>query len=486
MFTVADILALKSLFDVDDPDYRRRGLVALRGYEQQLLESLDQQQRTTNEFDCAPSSARIATSPPVEVLGRDVATTILACACGTYPVLDDDAMSPADMLVQLLWASPDSVSAAQIKDAYLIATRPVRRSLLHLLSLHSSEQAVTVLAHLVGPTGPRELAPAPIRVLLAPLLRHIDTDRIGNDVISRELVPTAVWLCSQPDWVFEATRFLKAWCDVAQHSPLGLFGVAEKADINISAALQTLSDQMQVHIAACNHYWDVTQSSDFDAATSPWAQAALTDPVRGDRFRIEAMLEVVESFAMGPHDAASVSAHEISDQACRVAHRVLMSADPQVSAMGAVTLLRTHSRVGLDRLGMIVRDPAARQRLYDGLHTIPNWVDHTDAVPGEYPDWWTDQRLRAESGVVAWLCEVTQLGCPPHEIEWIATVDSATEFGSVDVFRFRMRDPHWSTGRGWMIAVGGPVVRSDFEAEDEWSLEDHVQLLISRSTLGDL
>lgn len=478
MFTIEEILGVKSLLDRNDAAARQQALVALRGFEMLLTGRIDHDGYLS-------SSHQVDSYSPAPILNPQVAATILECACQNYPVLEDDAVSPADMLVQLLWASPESVSATQIRDAYMDANRPVRRSLLHLLSLHPNSDAVSVLAHLVGPHGPPGLAPAPIRVLLAPLLRHTHPDRIGADVVSRELVPTAIWLCTQSDWVFEATRFLKSWIDMAAHSPTGIADVVQRGDIDLLGALDTLSNQMQEHIAICNRHWDVTHIGDVPGVTSTWAQAALTDPVRGDRFRIEALLEVVEAINTALI-ASNTPDETVRSRVLSAGRRVLMSADPQVSAMGAVALLRAESRVGLDRLDMIVRDSAARQRLYDGLQAIPNWLEWTDAAPSHYPTWWLNQQMRAESAVVAWLCEVTQLGCPPHEIEWLATIDSATEAGHVEVFRFRMRDPHWSTGRDWMIAIGGPVTRSDFEAEDEYSLTEHVQLLISRDLSGEL
>ena len=86
----------------------------------------------------------------------------------------------------------------------------------------------------------------------------------------------------------------------------------------------------------------------------------------------------------------------------------------------------------------------------------------------------------AEGELARWLSEVTELGRPPDEMEFVATVtahDRPSEL--LHVFRFRVNAPHWSAGRGWMVGVGGTSVSTIYAAQDEYSLTEHVTAVLA-------
>ncbi len=142
---------------------------------------------------------------------------------------------------------------------------------------------------------------------------------------------------------------------------------------------------------------------------------------------------------------------------------MLGSADPRVAAMAAPRLHTRGVTVAPERIMLIARDPVAR-------------VDLNDAWPtAEF-----DPVALAEGELVRWLGDVTELGRAPDEIEFVETVACPGSPGDdLHVFRFRMRSPHWSSARGWMIAMSGARTYTCYAAEDEASVGEHVRAMLN-------
>ena len=95
--------------------------------------------------------------------------------------------------------------------------------------------------------------------------------------------------------------------------------------------------------------------------------------------------------------------------------------------------------------------------------------------------------------MAAWLAYPTELEAQPDEIELLRTFEYRTPGGIGDlfVFRFRIGEPHWAAGHGWMIGVAGPYLRSSqpttqglgytssrLAREGAMTIEEHVDQLI--------
>ncbi len=95
---------------------------------------------------------------------------------------------------------------------------------------------------------------------------------------------------------------------------------------------------------------------------------------------------------------------------------------------------------------------------------------------------WRSGAARAEGDLVRWLAADTELGAAPDEIEHLdrLTLGEHPDDGAVHLFRFRVRSPHWSSARGWMIGAAGPyaddgskVVDAELIVSSVYSAEDH-------------
>ncbi|MEI6947580.1 hypothetical protein V9K67_10335 [Paraflavisolibacter sp. H34] len=65
----------------------------------------------------------------------------------------------------------------------------------------------------------------------------------------------------------------------------------------------------------------------------------------------------------------------------------------------------------------------------------------------------------AESNLVNWLEFPTELDACPDEIEYVkrvTLVDVKGTFVHYEVFKYRVNEPHWAAGDGWMLGVVGP------------------------------
>ena len=187
-----------------------------------------------------------------------------------------------------------------------------------------------------------------------------------------------------------------------------------------------------------------------------------SDPTRADRHRIGALVRLLHAMA--------------GDQSDRLLYRVLSAVDPRVAAGAAVALVDHGRPVAPERLELVCRDPEARALLLDGLDD----VGRADLVPapfGRGPQ-------RAEADLVRWLACETELGSRPDEIEWIGAlpIDAGADspplrglepgspwVGDAHLFRFRVRAPHWSCARGWMVGAAGPYRADGSRGAAPWT-----------------
>ncbi|MFN7150501.1 MAG: hypothetical protein ACK4V6_13600 [Microthrixaceae bacterium] len=166
---------------------------------------------------------------------------------------------------------------------------------------------------------------------------------------------------------------------------------------------------------------------------------------------------------------------------------LLGSSDPRLAALGAARLVRRGEPVAPERLALIARDPVARADLHDGIATMGSAGPAADVA-------WADDVGVHEGRMVRWLADVTELGRAPDEIEHVAVVPLPDDpsvrrthpsmahlraANTLFVFRFRMHAPHWSSARGWMIGVAGAHTSTSYRAEDECSVAEHVQDILS-------
>ena len=102
-----------------------------------------------------------------------------------------------------------------------------------------------------------------------------------------------------------------------------------------------------------------------------------------------------------------------------------------------------------------------------------------------HPELFDDEVSMAEAELVRWLSAPTELGRHPDEIEYVGPYTVVADDGPelLHLFRFRMRSPHWSSTRGWLIGAAGRWAHSVYLAEDDCPIDAHVaQLLDSMAT----
>lgn len=369
--------------------------------------------------------------------GDEAAGVLLRAMTVAYPTLRSSDADPALRFGQLLCRCPRSVTVAEIEGAYLVSAAKVRRLLLHLLALRRDASGVAALSYLIGSDGPVELLPLPAGDLLSPVL----------DVVSApDLVPALVHVAARPGWTWNAVGVLEHLV----------------ADDRIEAVarrqiVEGLEPVVGGLVAACDQ--------------AAGADATVADATRAERFRLRSLVALFGT--LGP------------DVADGVLLRVLSSADARVSAMGAAALASAGRPVAPERLDLVARDPEARAELLDAL-IAHDGLHHA-------PDRWRSGPARAEAELVRWLTGAAELGVAPDEIEHVGTLPAggSDEGGSVHMFRFRQRWPHWSCAVGWMVGAAGPLLDdgtvpagedlwacSVYAAEDADDLDGHLDAIL--------
>jgi hypothetical protein len=351
------------------------------------------------------------------------ARAVLEAAAGSYPHVHGDHRHAGESLARVLWEVPRLVPAEEVLRAFLIAGDRARRALLHLLALRRDHDGLDALESVFAPHGPRELLPTAMMPVLDPLLELGQRDRVVA------LLCTALL---REGWTWHAADLL------AKLQRTGRPRTGEQTVILGAAA--TLVEDL---VDACDRGYAAAVSSDY-----------------GRRHR-----ESVECVARLIDQLTEVDRRD-------TLHRMLASADPRVSAIGATRLLALGAPLAPERLELIARDPVARADLYDGVRRGGDLSVLHEVV---------DPVGVHEAMLARWLSEVTELGRAPDEMEHLGTrmgpsSPERTGNGSVlHLFRFRLRAPHWSSARGWMVGVAGPWVGSCYSPEEDHDLDGHVE-----------
>ncbi len=376
-------------------------------------------------------------------LAEGAAVAAIRAATVGYPWVDSVPDDPGELLVQLTWADPCGVPPAELERAYVFCAEKARRAILRTLALRRDSEGLHAVAHLIGIDGPVDLLPVPTENLLRPLL-----EAPGAQL----LVPALVSAAWRRGWVPLVADMLGG---MARRGLLG----EEAAE----AVCEGLSPLVLALLDTCDR-------------TAPMSDRG--GLARVDRDRLG---RLVPLFAELDCEAAST-----------LLRRVLASVDPRVASVAAVALASRGDLVGEDRMALIARDPEARSTLLGGLAAIGRGF--------ELPDDMRSEVALAEAEVVAYLAGRTQLGAPPDEIEHRGAFATPVEWGRgiTHVFAFRVRPPHWSAQRGWMLAAAGPFepgaelmprrsegfgVCSLYEAEDGYELSRHL-LEMSRAVVA--
>ncbi len=380
------------------------------------------------------------------------AGALLKAATLAYPWVRSQRIDPALRLARFLCRSPRAVEVRDVEAAYLVSAERVRRVLLHLLALRRDADGVTALSFLIGPDGPADLLPLPTGGLLTPALQ--EPSAIG-------MVPSLVHVASRPGWAWHAAELLEQLVseerlDRRQHVAVA-DGLTPVVAGLVEACDRATAERERPGRARVDDASDDERSG--------------RDRTRADRFRLRSLVSLFRALP-----------GEIAAPALR---RVLASADARVGAMGATALLSSDQAVAPERLDLVARDPEARAELLDGLAEI-------DRLQELSPSWRTG-RSRAEAELVRWLSADTELGTRPDELEHLETLAAGEhpDDGAVHLFRFRLRSPHWSSARGWMIGAAGPFradgsvaegfeafASSVYSAEDEDHLDGHLDTIL--------
>jgi hypothetical protein len=364
------------------------------------------------------------------------ARAVLEGAAGTYAALPGIHDQPAQLMAELLCGRPQLVEVADVLRVFLMAGERTRRTFLHLLALRGDHDGLEALEILFGDQHPAELVPTPGPGALDPLLVHPERSRVRRLLID---------LLDRRGWCGHAAGLLTS------------LELVEPADEGVRAGIVEAATAQAIELVdVCN-------------------RAALGDPREGDPVRTErgALVAVVRL----------LDTHDDLDQRHALLH-LLGSSDPRIAALGASRLIRRGDRVAPERLALIARDPIARADLHDGIGAVG---------AGATAAWADDVELH-EGRMVRWLADVTELGRAPDEIEHVAVVALPDDPSGrsthpsmahlraanlLHVFRFRMHAPHWSSARGWMIGIAGAHTSTGYRAEDECSIDEHVQDILA-------
>jgi len=370
-------------------------------------------------------------------LAPGAASAVLRASTVSYPWLRGERADPADRLARLLWAEPRALPVTEVEGAYLVAGDRVRRSLLHLLALRRDGEGLASVEFLIGPDGPTDLLPLPTTGLLDPVLD------VPEAVL---LVPALVSVARRRGWAWHASEVLE--------------GLVASGRLDGSSKLVVVSGMAPLVV-------DLVDACDRVVAL-PGERG---DPTRADRHRLRAVVRVLAALP--------------DPRTTTVLLRALSAVDPRVAVHGACALVGQGHPVAPERLGIIARDAEARGDLLDGLESR--------GLLGLVPSAVRDGRARAESDLVRWLAGERELGRPPDELEHVASVAAGDDpgAGEVHMFRFRVRAPHWSCARGWMIGAAGPYLpdgsrgsgvapfaSSLYGAEDEDGPDGHLEAIL--------
>lgn len=378
-------------------------------------------------------------------LQDDAAESVLRAAGAGYPWVPGVEADVGELLVMLLWSRPDQVPVQLVERCYVLCAERGRRALIRLLALRADREAVEAVAGLLCLDGPWDLLPVPGGDLLTPLLEAEGVERLTEALV------LVAW---RSGWAPHAADLLG---EMVRRSLL-----TESEAVSVVAGLAPLVDGL---VQACDR-------------VAPLCRAE-QGRTRVERRSLDALLPLLGALPTG--------------EAVPVLLRALSSADPRVSARAALALLGRGVAVAEERLVITAKDPEARAVLADGLASIGRHF----ALPRSL----SDERAVAEAELVAWLASETQLGFAPDELEHRGTAGAAAPWGSgtLHLFAFRVRPPHWSAERGWMLAAVGPyrpealfqprrapgfAACSLYRAEDDGSVESHLGAL-AEAVAGD-
>ncbi|MGB3409955.1 MAG: hypothetical protein WBA45_02060 [Microthrixaceae bacterium] len=412
------------------------------------LQAVSELRSMLTRSDAASRSLALATlgTWSGDDIGASEAPAILDALCTPYPSVPTVSDQPVEMLAQLLWQRPELLDADEILRAFSLAGPLARAALLKLLILREDDDGAAALEFLFAPEGPHELLPPPSRGVLSSLIDDDNTDHV---------VRTLSMIVRNPDWIeavialVEVLRFEKRISSEAARPVMEtLFAMSEG-----------LVDDCDHLVALTDQHTGLNQDHEYHAAVEQLVV------MRNRLGRLASLMVLFDD-----------------DLSLGVLHRMLSSADPNVSAIGAVGLVQRGEVVGNDRLEMIGRDGEALDRLTEGMTRI----GATSLIPPELrrPD------IQGRAHLIAWLSDPSELGRAPDEIEfiesrtvWIVGADDGlggtthSYRTEVHLFRFRLHAPHWSFARGWMIGTAGEWTRSCYSAEDEMSLDDHIEAI---------
>ncbi len=382
----------------------------------------------------------------VDDIGAPEAQAILEALCESYPSVPTVSDQPIEMLARLLWERPTLVEADEILRAFSLAGPLARSALLKLLILRDDEDGAEALEFLFAPEGPHELLPQPSRGVLSSLVDDDNTDHV---------VRTLSMIVRNPDWIETVIALL----ELLRFEKRISFEDARQVMENLVAMSEGLIDDCDQLVGITSKHSGLNQDREYQEAADQLVV------IRNRLTRLASLMVLFD-------DESSLG----------VLHRMLSSADPNVSAIGAVGLVQRGEVVGNDRLEMIGRDGEALERLTEGMTRI----GATSLIPPGL----RRADIQGRAHLIAWLSDPSELGRAPDEIEfiesrtvWIVGADDGlggtthSYRTEVHLFRFRLHAPHWSFARGWMIGAAGEWTHSCYAAEDEMSLEDHIEAI---------
>jgi hypothetical protein len=115
--------------------------------------------------------------------------------------------------------------------------------------------------------------------------------------------------------------------------------------------------------------------------------------------------------------------------------------------------LESKEEINKQEMLAMVKDPSLRCSVYRVLKEY----NQTDLFPAEY---YTFEK-GAEGFLVNWLEFPTELGNPPHEIEFV-TIITIYKSEPLDyyVFKYKMKMSRWSGHSNWMLGISGPYLKN--------------------------
>jgi hypothetical protein len=367
-------------------------------------------------------------------LDASSARAVLEAAGGAYARLEGEPADPAEEFARLLWDAPHLVDPSDVLRVHLVAGARARRALVGLLALRGGTEGLAALEVVLGPDADPGAVPAPTTPLLEPLLVHDDPERVAR---------LLAVLLGRPAWRWHAADLLGRLAGTGRLGP----GALEAVRGALGEALG-----------------DLVTTCDAGAAAGDGTGHGTGDAARSARATLRALTRLLPS-VREPGVCA------VLDLAVA---RMLGSADPVVAALAVAERVRTGEPVAPERCALLARDPLARVELSEAFG---------DAIAGFGPadPHYGDVALH-EGRLVRFLAGATELGRAPDEVEHLGEHRVGDDrAGSVHLFRFRLRAPHWSSARGWMVGASGAFTSTLYEAEDERTPAGHVAALAAES-----